>query len=92
MDREKNTRSFVVEVLVRFKPSIVEPQGKAVLLTAQDLGWKNVEKIRIGKLIEIFLQASSLEEVKEEIQKLADKLLYNPVIEEYRILSIEECK
>ncbi len=92
MDREENPKSFVVEVLVRFKPSIVEPQGKAVLLTAQDLGWKNIEKIRIGKLIEIFLQASSLEEVKEEIQKLADKLLYNPVIEEYRILSIEECK
>ena len=91
MDRGKNTRSFVVEVLVRFKPSIVEPQGKAVLLTAQELGWENVEKIRIGKFIEIFLQASSSQEAKEEAQRLAEKLLYNPVIEEYRILSIEEC-
>ncbi|MBN1586321.1 MAG: phosphoribosylformylglycinamidine synthase subunit PurS [Candidatus Omnitrophica bacterium] len=72
------------KVLVRLKPSVSDPQGQAVQRALKTLGFEGVEGVRVGKLIEVELsQASS--NASKTVQEMCDKLLANPVIEDYTI-------
>jgi len=87
---------FLATVNVRFKKSVLEPQGAAVLLSVKDGKKENYkkafQKIRIGKLIELNLEADSKEKALELVDKLTEDLLYNPVMEvkEVSIIEIEK--
>jgi len=71
-----------VVVDVMLKPEILDPQGQAVANALPRLGVRGVESVRIGKRIEIdFAGEVDLDQAAE----IADKLLANPVIEEYAI-------
>ncbi len=71
-----------VVVDVMLKPEILDPQGQAVANALPRLGVRGVESVRIGKRIEIdFVGAVDLDQAAQ----IADKLLANPVIEEYSI-------
>ena len=48
------------------------------------MGYENVEQIRIGKYIELTLNADSEEAAREQLDRICDQLLANPVIENYR--------
>lgn len=69
------------KVKVRFKKSVLEPQGKAVELALHENGYENIQKIRVGKFIEVDLEASSKEEARKALGEIAEKVLYNPVME-----------
>ena len=77
-----------IQVLVRLKNGVLDPQGKAVEKSAEKMGFKGFSNFRIGKLIE-FETDLPKEEAVEEAKKLADKLLANPVIESYEV-KVEE--
>ena len=72
---------YAGRVKVRFKKSVLEPQGKAVELALHENGYENITKIRVGKWIEVDLEANNQEEALATLQEIADKVLYNPVME-----------
>lgn len=73
-----------VRISVLLKPGILDPQGKAVEHSLHELGLP-AKDVRIGKLIELQLPASTVEEAENMAQKLCHQLLVNPVMEQARI-------
>lgn len=71
-------------VYVTLKPSLLDSAGRTVTGALQKLGYGEVEEVRIGKLIELKLSDSDPARLKE----MCDKLLANPVIEDYRIEAV----
>jgi len=78
------------EVLVSLKPGLLDPQGKAVEGALPALGWSNVTDVRVGKHIELTVDARSDEQARAQVEEMAVRLLSNPVIETFRILAAEE--
>ena len=63
---------------------MLDPAGTAVQSGLKHLGYENVEQIRIGKYIELKLKAENELQAQEQLHKICDQLLANPVIENYR--------
>ena len=76
-------------VHVTLKTDFLDPQGKAILHACDTLGYDNVTDVRQGKLFEIRLEATSDDGARAILSELCDKLLANPVIEDYEIVSVE---
>jgi phosphoribosylformylglycinamidine synthase PurS subunit len=76
-------------VHVTLKPEVLDPQGKAIQRAAASLGHAAVQGVRQGKVFEIDLEEGDVDRARALLQELCEKLLANPVIEEYRILSLE---
>ena len=72
-------------VLVRLKSEVLDPQGDAVRRALGKLGFDGVKGVRVGKLIEIDLDDSAGPDVKARLEKMADEMLANPVIEDFEI-------
>lgn len=73
------------KVYVTIKENVLDPQGVAVQGALHSLGFSEVEKVRIGKYLEIDLQASSRAEAEAQVKEMSEKLLANTVVEDYRI-------
>ena len=71
-----------VLVDVMLKPEILDPQGQAVADALPRLGVDDVRSVRIGRRIELDFEGTP---DPEKVSELADRLLANPVIEDYRI-------
>ena len=71
-------------VIVRLKPAVLDPQGEAVERALLGLGFSGVKNVRVGKLIELDVDGDA-GLVKAELSAMADKLLANPVIEDYQV-------
>ena len=80
---------FVATVRVTLRPSILDPQGKAVQHALHELGHREVEAVRAGKLIQLTLDVGSAEEAARVAREAAQKLLANPVMEDFEV-SVEE--
>ena len=73
-------------VLVRLKSEVLDPQGDAVRRALGKLGFEGVKGVRVGKLIEIELdEAVAGMDVRAHLEKIADEMLANPVIEDFEI-------
>ena len=73
-------------VYVTLKPSVLDPQGKAIHHSVDSLGYANINDIRQGKFFEIALDETVTEEdARSEIERIAKDVLANPVIEDYRV-------
>jgi phosphoribosylformylglycinamidine synthase len=75
-------------VHVTLKPDVLDPQGKAIRHACGTLGYAAVSSVRQGKLFEIELDADSEAAARRLVAELCDKLLANPVIEDYEVVSI----
>lgn len=75
----------LVRVFVTLKPSLLDSAGRTVHQQLGKLGHSQVNDVRIGKLIE--LEMESFDE--GEVKAMCDKLLANPVIEDYRFEVVE---
>ena len=73
-----------IKIFVRLKEGVLDPQGKAVERSLHSLGYQEVRDVRVGKYIEISLEAPSRPAAEARIREMCDKLLANPVIEDYR--------
>ena len=76
---------FIAEIKVMPLKELLDPQGKAVLGGLGNLGIKSVNDVRIGKHIQLQLNAADKEEALGIAEESAKKLLANPVMEEYSI-------
>lgn len=65
------------------KKAVLDPQGEAVKNSLHTLGYERVRRVRVGKYIEVELEASGIEEASAEVEEMARRLLSNPVIEDF---------
>jgi phosphoribosylformylglycinamidine synthase subunit PurS len=74
-------------IIVRLKPEVLDPQGDAVRRALTRLGFDGVKDVRIGKLIEIELDDARAEaaDVARRLNRMADEMLANPVIEDFEV-------
>mgnify|MGYP001795505108 CR=1 FL=1 len=79
------TQTYQAQVYVTLRPSVLDPAGTAVRSGLEHMGYDNVDKVRIGKYIEVSLTADSEEAARSQLDRMCDQLLANPVIENYRI-------
>ncbi len=71
------------------KPEILDPQGKAVQGALPRLGFSGVTDVRQGKRFELEIDGEVTDAVLAEVEKMAETLLSNPVIENY-VVSVEQ--
>ena len=71
-------------VLVRPKPGILDPQGQAVESSLRQLGF-SVDGARIGRLVDLDVQATDATSARAEVERMCEQLLANPLIESYEI-------
>jgi phosphoribosylformylglycinamidine synthase subunit PurS len=71
-------------VLVRPKDGILDPQGQAVESSLRQLGFP-VGEARIGRVVDLDVQASDPAEARAEVERMCEQLLANPLIESYEI-------
>jgi phosphoribosylformylglycinamidine synthase PurS subunit len=74
---------FLAKVRVTLRPSILDPQGKAVAHAIGTLNVGPVQDVRMGKYVEMKIQASSEPEARKITEDVCKKLLANPVMEDY---------
>jgi len=72
-------------ISVRLKPVILDPQGKAVLRAARQMGFHEIKSVRIGKLIELEIETEDKEAAQQRIEELSHRLLSNPLMETYDV-------
>ncbi|MGF1566782.1 MAG: phosphoribosylformylglycinamidine synthase subunit PurS [Nodosilinea sp.] len=75
---------YSARIYVTLRPSVLDPAGTAVQAGLAHLGYDNVGPIRIGKYIELTLAAEHDEAANQQLDRMCDQLLANPVIENYR--------
>ena len=74
-----------VRVLVRLKPGILDVQGAAVKRALGGLGFSDVADLRVGKVIEVDVDAASADVARARVDEMCKKLLANPILEDYAI-------
>ncbi|PSB10677.1 phosphoribosylformylglycinamidine synthase subunit PurS [filamentous cyanobacterium CCP1] len=83
------TRIYQARIYVTLRPSVLDPAGTAVQSGLQHMGYDNVSQVRIGKYIELSLSAEDEESAQQQLDRMCDQLLANPVIENYRFELVE---
>jgi phosphoribosylformylglycinamidine synthase subunit PurS len=74
-----------VRVLVRLKPGILDVQGVAVQRALAGLGFGDVRELRVGKLIEVDVDAADAEQARTRVDAMCQRLLANTILEDYTI-------
>lgn len=79
---------YKVKVFVTLRESVLDPQGTAVMHSLHAMQYNEIADVRIGKYMELMVEKSE-RPVEEVVKEVCDRLLANPVIEDYRF-EIEE--
>jgi phosphoribosylformylglycinamidine synthase len=77
-------QKYHARIYVTLRPSVLDPAGTAVRSGLEHMGYNDVESVRIGKYIEVTLNADDEAQAREQLDIMCDRLLANPVIENYR--------
>jgi phosphoribosylformylglycinamidine synthase subunit PurS len=80
---------YLARVYVSLKPTVNDPPGLTIADGLRSLGFEEVAGVRAGKYIEIRLQASDADTARRRVDAMCDRLLANPIIENYRF-DVEE--
>ena len=75
---------FLARIYVSPKPTVNDPEGLTILSSLGQVGYQNVSSVRSGKYIEVQIDEINEPTAREKVVEMCDKLLANPVIEEYR--------
>ena len=76
---------YSARVLVSLRPSVLDPAGEATRAAAARLGVTGVNRLRIGKAVEVEVEAPDAEAARSQLELLSDRLLANPVIENWTL-------
>lgn len=74
---------YKAKVLIKRRPSILDPQGTAVEKGAQHLGLRNISNTRIDKYIEFLVDAEEETAARDEVNLYCTRLLANPIMEDF---------
>ncbi|MBN2121357.1 MAG: phosphoribosylformylglycinamidine synthase subunit PurS [Candidatus Omnitrophica bacterium] len=73
-----------VEVFITLKSTVADPQGLVVKHALENLGYGEVDDVRVGKLITLRLKDDNKDALNKKIDQMCKKLLANPIIEDYK--------
>ena len=76
---------YLARIYITLKPAVNDPQGSTVRSGLHTLGFNAVHDVRIGKYLEIQLDAPDQTQAQTQVSQMCQQLLANPVIEDYRI-------
>ena len=76
---------FRVPVQIVPRPGILDPQGAAVVGALKSLGFDSVADVRVGRFITVDVSARSADEAATTVRRMCEKLLANPVIEDFAL-------
>ena len=74
---------FNARVQVSLRPSVLDPAGEATRAAAARLGVDGIQRLRVGKAVEVELEAADRQSAEDQLRLLSDRLLANPVIENW---------
>ncbi len=74
-----------VTVLVTLKPGVLDAEGRQVERALRELGYEQVSEVRTGKVVHLDLDAADADQARQLAEEMCEKLLANPVIEQYEI-------
>ena len=74
---------FLAKVYIQLRPTVSDPQGQTIRGGLRQLGFDSVSSVRAGKYMEIILEADTESSASDQVRDMCDKLLANPVIEDY---------
>ena len=75
---------YLARIYVTLKPTVNDPQGLTVLGSLKQLGFSQVKDVRVGKYMEVRVDEPDRARAEETVADMCNKLLSNPVIEEFR--------
>jgi phosphoribosylformylglycinamidine synthase len=81
---------YRVTVKVTLRKSILDPQGNATQHALVSLGFEGIESVRIGKHVELVIEAAGEAQAREVAHSAAAKLLANPVMDDFEITEVRE--
>jgi len=76
---------YRAQITITLKPTVLDAQGATVERALHNLGFEAVDGVRMGKHIELDVDAPDTDTARRQVDEMCQKLLANPVIEEYRI-------
>ena len=75
-----------VSVIITLKKDVLDPQGKVIHQTLDDMGFNNINEVRQGKYFVIDIKETNKTKAEEKVEEMCKKLLANLVIEDYKII------
>jgi len=75
---------LTAEIHVTLKEGVLDPQGTTLNRSLENIGYKGLKEVRMGKLIQLKLDLDDKQKAKELVEELCQKVLTNPVIEQYQ--------
>ena len=75
-----------ISVIITLKKDVLDPQGKVIHQTLDDMGFDDVNEVRQGKYFEIDTKETDNDKAKTKVEEMCKKLLANLVIENYKII------
>lgn len=85
-------RRWLGRVRVMPRAGLLDPQGHAVEHALGALGFAGVSQVRVGRTLEIAIEAESEQQVRERLKEMCDRLVANPVTEDYTIDAVEAAR
>jgi phosphoribosylformylglycinamidine synthase PurS subunit len=82
----KQDRLIRARVMTKPKKNTLDPQGIVVKQNLEKMGIEYIDKISIGRYIEIAITEGPEQEIKKNVQEAVDKLLHNSIIEDYEVI------
>ena len=75
---------YLASIYVTLKPTVNDPQGLTIMGALRNMGLNSVTGVRMGKYLEVTVDEDDFQKASNQVEQMCDKLLANPVIEEYR--------
>ncbi|MFL2763506.1 MAG: phosphoribosylformylglycinamidine synthase subunit PurS [Dehalococcoidia bacterium] len=74
---------FEVKITINLKPTVNNPEGLTIKSSLESLGFNNLDSVRVGKNIVVKIDSDDKNEVILQVEEMCNKLLANPIIEQY---------
>ena len=78
-----------ISVIVTLKKDVLDPQGKVIQQTLDEMGFADINEVRQGKYFEIDTKETDPTKAKDKVEDMCKKLLANLVIENYKIIDVQ---
>lgn len=74
-----------VEVRVKLKQEVLDPQGEAIRRVLEGLGYDEIEQVRVGKLLLLEVSGDDVGQIEKRVEDACRELLANPIIEDFEV-------
>lgn len=80
---------LLAEIHVTLKELVLDPQGTTLKRSMETMGYRDIEDVRMGKFIQVKFNSDDRKAVEEKVREICQKILSNPVIEQYSYTIVE---